>query len=301
MFNRLPKSVSIVEVGPRDGLQHESTVLPIGVKKAFISALVSAGCKRIEVGSFVSPKWVPQMADTPALMVQFPSNATCTFSALTPNLQGVEAAINAGVTEIAVFTGASNTFTQRNINCTIDQSLERFTQICAMAKRHNIKVRGYVSCIVDCPYEGATPINQVVKVCKALLDLGCFEVSLGDTIGTATPIKISQLLDSLLSDVNSSQLAVHFHDTYGQALANVLVALQYGISTLDSAAGGLGGCPYAKGASGNLATEDLVFMLEGMGIDTGIDIALLAAASQQLFQALPTQPYSKVLNAMLAS
>ncbi|HCL12275.1 MAG TPA: hydroxymethylglutaryl-CoA lyase [Alteromonas sp.] len=299
-MSKFPQQVSIVEVGARDGLQNETAVIELPVKLAFIDGLVRAGLKRIEAGSFVSPKWVPQMADSAAVFNSLGQDSGATFSALTPNEKGMLAAIDAGVDEVAVFAAASESFSQRNINCSIEQSLERFQPVFRLARQHNLPVRGYVSCVMGCPYEGAISPDAVLAVSQTLLDKGCYEISLGDTIGTGTPGQTAQLLSTLLKTIPASKLAVHFHDTYGQALANILVALQHGISVIDSAAGGLGGCPYAAGASGNVATEDVVYMLNGMGIDCGVDINALVAASTQIFDHLNREPASRTMRALLA-
>ena len=299
-MSKFPQQVSIVEVGARDGLQNETAVIELPVKLAFIDGLVRAGLKRIEAGSFVSPKWVPQMADSAAVFNSLGQDSGATFSALTPNEKGMLAAIDAGVDEVAVFAAASESFSQRNINCSIEQSLERFQPVFRLARQHNLPVRGYVSCVMGCPYEGAISPDAVLAVSQTLLDKGCYEISLGDTIGTGTPGQTAQLLSTLLKTIPASKLAVHFHDTYGQALANILVALQHGISVIDSAAGGLGGCPYAAGASGNVATEDVVYMLNGMGIDCGVDINALVAASTLIFDHLNREPASRTMRALLA-
>ena len=299
--NTLPKHVSIVEVGARDGLQNEATTLPVNIKVDFINQLAQAGLRRIEAGSFVSPKWVPQMADTADVFASLPHKSGCIYSALTPNEKGMQAAIDAGADEVAVFAAASESFSQKNINCSIAESLKRFSGVFSLAKQHNIRVRGYVSCVMGCPYEGAIKPEAVLRVSQSLLDMGCYEISLGDTIGTGTPGATKALLDVLLESIPASKLAVHFHDTYGQALANILVALQQGIAVIDSAAGGLGGCPYAAGASGNVATEDVVYMLNGMGISSGVDLTTLVAASAQIFGHLNRSPTSKTQAALLAN
>ena len=299
-MSNYPQQVSIVEVGARDGLQNEASVIDLPVKLAFIDGLLRAGLKRIEAGSFVSPKWVPQMADSAAVFNGLPQRTDSTFSALTPNEKGMLAAIDAGVDEVAVFAAASESFSQRNINCSIAQSLERFEPVFNLARQHNLRVRGYVSCVMGCPYEGAISPDAVLAVSQTLLDKGCYEISLGDTIGTGTPGQTARLLGTLLKTLPAAKLAVHFHDTYGQALANILVALQHGISVIDSAAGGLGGCPYAAGASGNVATEDVVYMLNGMGIDCGVDINALVAASTLIFDHLNREPASRTMRALLA-
>ncbi|WP_404340165.1 hydroxymethylglutaryl-CoA lyase [Pseudoalteromonas mariniglutinosa] len=292
MNNAFPKHVRIVEVGARDGLQNEATVSTAD-KVALINALAGAGIKDIEAGAFVSPKWVPQMADSNAVINAL-DLSTVNLSALTPNLRGAEAAQQAGIKEFAIFTAASEAFCQKNINCSIDESIDRFKEVMAFAKTHNIRVRGYVSCVLGCPYQGEVDINEVLKVAQRLLQLGCYEISLGDTIGVGTAQKVDQLLELLLQHIDKSKLAVHFHDTYGQALTNIYSALNRGIATVDSAVAGLGGCPYAKGASGNVATEDVVYLLQGLGIEHGIDLERLAKAGWAICSALNKQPVSKV-------
>ena len=296
----LPKSVKIVEVGPRDGLQNEQGIVPLAAKVALVEQLADAGCTVIETGSFVSPRWVPQMADSAAVFQQIKRQNNVRYTALTPNLHGLEAAIEAQVDEVAIFGAASEAFSQKNINCSIAQSLERFLPVIELAKKHQLPVRGYVSCVLGCPYAGHVAPQKVAEVSQRLMDMGCYEISLGDTIGVGTPIKTQQMLDAVLNCMPADKLAVHFHDTYGQALVNILVALQQGISVLDSAVSGLGGCPYAKGASGNVATEDLVYMLDGMNIETGINLKRLTQAGLNMMQALGRQSNSKVANAITA-
>ena len=288
-----PSSISIYEVGPRDGLQNERPVA-MSDKVQLINHLAKAGLKRIEAGSFVSAKWVPQMADSAAVLGQITRHAGVRYSALTPNLAGFEAALAAGVDEVAVFTAASESFCQRNINCSIQESITRFAPLMKQAKLVGIPVRGYVSCVLGCPYEGYIAPTQVAAVAQELLQLGVYEISLGDTIGVGTPLKARNMLDTVASKVPVAQLALHFHDTYGQALANILACLDAGITTLDAAVAGLGGCPYARGASGNLATEDLVYMLHGLGIQTGVDLPNLARAGAQISQILKRNNGSKV-------
>lgn len=294
----LPKSVKIVEVGPRDGLQNEQGLVPLAAKISLVEQLADAGCTVIETGSFVSPKWVPQMADSTALFQQIKRKSNVRYTALTPNLRGLEAAIEAKADEVAIFGAASEAFSQKNINCSIAESLERFVPVIELAQKHQLPVRGYVSCVLGCPYEGHIEPEKVAHVSKQLLDMGCYEVSLGDTIGVGTPIKTQQMLNTVLNLIPENKLAVHFHDTYGQALANILVALQQGISVVDSAVSGLGGCPYAKGASGNVASEDLVYMLHGMNIKTGIDLKKLIDAGLNMMQSLGRQSNSKVALAL---
>ncbi|AXN33205.1 hydroxymethylglutaryl-CoA lyase [Vibrio coralliilyticus] len=289
----LPESVKIVEVGPRDGLQNEQAV-STEAKVALINQLSSCGLTHIEAGSFVSPKWVPQMADSLEVMSKITRSPNVTYAALTPNARGFEQALDANANEVAVFTSSSQGFCQKNINCSIEESLERFRPVVAQAKDKGIPVRGYLSCIVDCPYDGPTEPSQVAKVAQALLDLGCYEVSLGDTIGTGTPLRVANMLDAVFERVPSQQVAVHFHDTWGQALANIYQALQMGVRVVDSSVAGLGGCPYAAGASGNVATEDVVYLCQGLGIETGVDLNRLAQAGWEISDALGRQPTSKV-------
>jgi hydroxymethylglutaryl-CoA lyase len=294
----LPKSVEIVEVGPRDGLQNEPQSLPAAVKVALIERLAEAGCRVVEAGAFVSPKWVPQMADTAEVLAALRRRPGVRYPVLVPNMKGLDRALAAGVEEIAVFGAASETFTQRNINCSIAESLERFAPVCAEALAAGLRVRGYVSCVLGCPYEGAVPVEKVAEVAAALEALGCAEISLGDTIGVGTPLKARAMLAAVAERVPLDRLAVHFHDTYGQALANILACLELGVATVDAAVAGLGGCPYARGASGNVATEDVVYMLNGLGIETGIDLEKLAAAGAAICAELGRPPASKVALAL---
>lgn len=296
----LPSKVSIVEVGPRDGLQNETLNLSAAQKIELINLLSKTGLKRIEAGSFVSPKWVPQMANSDEVFQALPSRTDVQYSALTPNLRGLETAIDAGVKEVAVFGSASEAFSQKNINCSISESLKRFEDVFQLADQNNIKVRGYVSCVMGCPYQGDISPKAVTQVSKALLDMGCYEISLGDTIGAGTPRATSLLLEDVLKDIPAQKLAAHFHDTYGQALVNLYKALEYGIATIDSAVAGLGGCPYAKGASGNVATEDVVYMLNGMKISSGVNMDKLLTASSYISEVLGRPPVSKAANALLA-
>lgn len=289
-----PKKVRIVEVGPRDGLQNEASPVSVADKIKFINMLTDAGFQTIEAGSFVSPKWVPQMADTDKVYEGIGKKSGVSYPVLVPNEKGMQAAVAAGVKEIAVFAAASESFSQKNINCSIAESLERFKPVIEEAKKNGIKVRGYVSCVLGCPYEGEIKPDAVAKVAKALFDMGCYEISLGDTIGVGTPVKTRQMIEAVKKVVPVKNLAVHFHDTYGQALVNILVALEEGISVVDSAAGGLGGCPYAKGATGNVATEDVVYMLDGMEVHTGVDLQKVAAAGQFIAQAVQKPIVSKV-------
>lgn len=296
----LPSKVSIVEVGPRDGLQNETLNLSSAQKIELINLLSKTGLKRIEAGSFVSPKWVPQMANSDEVFQALPSRTDVQYSALTPNLRGLETAIDAGVKEVAVFGSASEAFSQKNINCSISESLKRFEDVFQLADQNNIKVRGYVSCVMGCPYQGDISPKTVTQVSKALLDMGCYEISLGDTIGAGTPRATSLLLEDVLKDIPAQKLAAHFHDTYGQALVNLYKALEYGIATIDSAVAGLGGCPYAKGASGNVATEDVVYMLNGMEISSGVNMDRLLTSSSYISEVLGRPPVSKAANALLA-
>jgi hydroxymethylglutaryl-CoA lyase len=289
----LPRRVTVVEVGPRDGLQNEATALSVEDRVVFCDRLVAAGLPVVEVGAFVSAKWVPQMAGSEEVLRRVAKPAGVRLPVLVPNRAGYEFARAAGAREIAVFTAASETFNRRNTNATIDESFARFAEFVPEARREGLRVRGYVSTCFGCPYEGAVAPERVVDVAHRLVDLGCDEVSIGDTIGVAVPTQVADLLGRLGQAIPLDRLAVHLHDTRGTALANVLAALQEGVSVADSSAGGLGGCPYAPGASGNLATEDLLYMLHGMGIETGVDLAAVAAASRalgaRLGRALPSR------------
>ena len=290
----LPTSVRIVEVGPRDGLQNEAAVVPLAAKVDLIEALAEAGLKTVESGSFVSPKWVPQMADTAEVLAAIKRVPGVAYPVLVPNLKGLEAAVAGGVEEIAVFGAASESFSRKNINCSIAESLERFRPVVEAALAKGIRVRGYVSCVLGCPYEGEIAPDAVAAVSKALADMGCYEISLGDTIGVGTPLKAQAMVAAVAALVPVEKLAVHFHDTWGQALANILACLELGVAVVDSAVAGLGGCPYAKGATGNVATEDVVYMLDGMGIRTGVDLMKLAAAGRAITAVIGKAPVSKV-------
>jgi isopropylmalate/homocitrate/citramalate synthase len=292
------QQVSIVEVGARDGLQNEAAQVSTAIKAGLVNRLAAAGVMRIETGSFVSPRWVPQMADSAEVFAAIARLPGVRYSALTPNLQGFERAVAAGADEIAVFAAASEAFSQKNINCGIQESIQRFTEVCAAAREQGIAVRGYVSCAMGCPYQGAVPIADVTLAVRELMALGCYEVSIGDTIGVGTPVKVQQVLNACLQEARADQLAMHFHDTYGQALANLLAGLELGILTIDSSIAGLGGCPYAKGASGNVATEDVVYMLHGMGLHTGIDLARLVDTSHWICHELRRPNQSRVALAM---
>jgi isopropylmalate/homocitrate/citramalate synthase len=298
MTTPLPDRVRIVEVGPRDGLQNEPGSVPTDVKVALIDALTNAGLPAIEATSFVSPKWVPQMADNAEVMARIRRKPGVRYPVLTPNLKGFEAALTAGCDEVAVFVAASETFSRRNINCTIEESLERARPVTEAAQAHGIRVRGYISCVLGCPYEGDVAPERVRDVAGALAGIGCYEVSLGDTIGTGTPGRTRILLSTVAAAVPVSRLAGHFHDTYGQALANVLASLECGVATFDSSVSGLGGCPYAKGATGNVATEDLLYMLDGMGIETGVDMTALRRAGHYIVAHLGRPTASRVARAL---
>ncbi|MFW9266743.1 hydroxymethylglutaryl-CoA lyase [Pseudomonas sp. NR3] len=296
----LPSFVRLIEVGPRDGLQNESQPISVTDKVRLVDALSAAGLGYIEVGSFVSPKWVPQMAGSAEVFAQIQRKPGVTYGALAPNLRGFEDALAAGVKEVAVFAAASEAFSQRNINCSIKESLERFAPIMEAAQRNGVSVRGYVSCVLGCPYEGAVEPEQVAWVARELYDMGCYEVSLGDTIGTGTAGATRRMFEVVSGDVPREKLAGHFHDTYGQAMANVYASLLEGIAVFDSSISGLGGCPYAKGASGNVATEDVLYLLKGLGIETGIDLDALIAAGQQICDVLGHPTGSRVAKARLA-
>ncbi|KAK4482788.1 hypothetical protein RD792_009958 [Penstemon davidsonii] len=297
-FKDIPRYVKIVEVGPRDGLQNEKTIVPTSVKVELIRKLVSCGLPVVEATSFVSPKWVPQLADAKDVMDAVKNFEGVRLPVLTPNLKGFEAAVAAGAKEVAVFASASESFSKSNINCTIDESLSRYRSVTSAAKRLSIPVRGYVSCVVGCPVEGSISPTKVAHVAKELHDMGCFEISLGDTIGVATPGTVLPMLEAVIAVVPVEKLAVHFHDTYGQSLPNILLSLQMGISTVDSSVSGLGGCPYAKGASGNVATEDVVYMLNGLGVKTNIDMGKLMLAGEYISKYLGRQSGSKTAVAL---
>ena len=296
----LPTHVRIVEVGPRDGLQNEAQPISVADKVQLVDALTAAGLGYIEVGSFVSPKWVPQMAGSADVFAQIQRKSGVTYGALAPNLRGFEDAMAAGVKEVAVFAAASEAFSQRNINCSISESLERFVPIMDAARQHGVSVRGYVSCVLGCPYEGNVAPEQVALVARELYAMGCYEVSLGDTIGTGTAGDTRKMFEVVAADVPREKLAGHFHDTYGQAMANIYASLLEGISVFDSSIAGLGGCPYAKGASGNVATEDVVYLLNGLGIETGIHLDALILAGQQICTVLGRPTGSRVAKARSA-
>jgi len=291
---QVPKRVQIVEVGPRDGLQNEPTPISVSTKVALIEGLAAAGLSVIESGSFVSPKWVPQMAGSAETFSAISRSEGTTYSALVPNYKGFEAALRAKVDEVAIFTAVTDGFCQKNINCSVAESLERFDSVFAAAKQKGIKVRGYISCCLGCPYDGKVEPESVAQLAAKLIDLGCYQIVVSDTIGVGTPGLVRNVIESVKTRVPVEKIAVHFHDTYGQALANVLAALQGGVSTVDSSVSGLGGCPYAKGASGNLATEDLVFMLKGMGIETGVNLDKLVEVGADISRELNRKSGSKV-------
>jgi isopropylmalate/homocitrate/citramalate synthase len=297
----LPNRVKIVEVGPRDGLQNEKTIVPLAVKVELIDRLSDTGLPVIEAGAFVSPKWVPQMADTAEVLAAIRRRPGVGYPVLVPNIKGLEQAIASGVEEIAIFSAASEAFSARNINCSIAESLERFRAVAETALAQGIRVRGYVSCVLGCPYQGQVPIAEVVRVSRALLDLGCYEISLGDTTGVGTAGAARALVEKLSEVVPIEKLAVHFHDTYGQALTNIHACLEAGIAVVDASVAGLGGCPYAKGASGNVATEDVVYLLNGLGIDSGVDLTSLASTGIWISQTLGRPNGSKTGNALAAA
>ncbi|MEE8276217.1 MAG: hydroxymethylglutaryl-CoA lyase [Alphaproteobacteria bacterium] len=291
--------VKIVEVGPRDGLQNEARSVPAAVKIELIDRLAAAGLPSVEAGAFVSPKWVPQMADSDAVLAGIARRQGIAYPVLVPNMQGYARARAADAKEIAVFAAASETFSRRNVNCSIAESLERFRPVAEAAERDGVAVRGYVSCVLGCPYEGEVATAAVVEVAQGLIALGCTEVSLGDTIGVGTPIKARAMVEAVAGVVGLDRVAVHFHDTYGQALANILACLEAGVATVDSAVAGLGGCPYAPGAAGNVATEDVLYMFAGMGLETGVDFDAVAAAGRFICDALGRPPASKVAQALV--
>ena len=298
----LAKHVKVVEVGPRDGLQNEpGGMLDAKVKANLIDQLAAAGLTHIEAAAFVHPKWVPQMANSAQVLKLITTHKHVSYSALTPNMRGLERAIEAGVNEVAVFGAASESFSQRNTNCSIAESIKRFEPVVQMALDAGLKVRGYVSVVIDCPYEGKVAPTAVASIAQQLIHMGCYEVSLGDTIGTATPSRMLHMLEAVSYNIPISNLAGHCHNTYGQALANVLCMLEAGVTTFDSSVAGLGGCPYAKGASGNLATEDLVYMLHGLGIHTGISLDRLARVGQSISDLLGRPNGSHAGSAMISS
>lgn len=299
---KVPSQVKIVEMGPRDGLQNEKQPVSTEVKLELIKRLIEAGEKHIEATAFVSPKWVPQMADHNEMMAGLKDLDAkgIMFPVLTPNMRGFEGALAGGAKEVAVFAAASESFSQKNINCSIEESIERFKPIIKAAKENNILVRGYVSCVLGCPFEGEIAPGKVAQVAKSLYELGCYEISLGDTIGTGTPAKAQAMIKAVSEFVPVEKLACHFHDTYGQALANIYACLQLGVATIDSSVAGLGGCPYAPGATGNVASEDVVYMLDGLGIETGIDLDKLVDAGLYISEQLGRKPVSNAANAIIS-
>lgn len=298
LLERIPKYVKIVEVGPRDGLQNEKDIVPTDVKIELIKMLASSGLPVVEATSFVSPKWVPQLADAKLVLQAVQNVQGSRLPVLTPNLKGLEAAVAAGAKEVAVFASASESFSKSNINCSVEESLIRFREVVSAAEKLSLPVRGYISCVVGCPVEGAVSPSQVAYVAKELSIMGCYEISLGDTIGVGTPGTVIPMLEAVLDVVPVEKLAVHFHDTYGQALSNILLSLQMGISTVDSSIAGLGGCPYAKGASGNVATEDVVYMLNGLGVETNVDLQKLLLAGDFICKHLNRASGSKAATAL---
>ena len=297
---KLPSRVRIVDVGPRDGLQNEKGEVPTAIKLELIDRLGDAGLRSIEATAFVSPKWIPQMADHTEVLEGIRRRPGVSYPVLTPNLKGFEAAKAAGATEVAVFGAASESFSKKNINCSIAESLERFRPVVDAAKASNIKVRGYISCVVACPYEGTIAPQKVADVAGDLYDMGCYEVSLGDTIGAGTPGKTQAMIEACLKRVPAGKLAGHYHDTYGQALANIYASMELGVAAFDSSVSGLGGCPYAKGASGNVATEDVLYMLEGLGIETGVDLGKVVDTGVWISAFLKREPGSKAGRAIAA-
>ena len=294
----LPQQVRIVEVGPRDGLQNEKQAIPTAAKIQLIEMLVDAGLTYIEAGSFVNPKWVPQMADSAEVFAGINRKTHITYAALVPNLQGYERALAVNANEVAIFAAASEAFSQKNINCSISESIKRFEALISAAQAQKIPVRGYISCVAGCPYSGDVEPATVATIAKELLAMGCYEISLGDTIGVGTAEQIKKLIETAAQDIPIEKLAVHMHDTYGQALANIYASLEMGVSVIDSSVAGLGGCPYAAGASGNVATEDLVYLLNGLGIMHGVDLPTLIQAGNFISKSLNKPNQSKVAKAM---
>ena len=293
-MSEFQKYVKLVEVGPRDGLQNEKQIVPATTKIEFINRLSASGLQTIEATSFVSPKWIPQLADAEEVFKGIEKKPGVAYPVLVPNEKGMQRALAAGAKEVSIFTAASETFNQKNINCSIAESIERFKPVMTMAAEHHIRVRGYISTVIGCPYEGAIRPEAVAQVAKQLNTIGCYEISLGDTIGVGTPVKSQRMLAAVAAVVPMLKLAVHFHDTYGQALANIHACLELGAAVVDSSTSGLGGCPYAKGATGNVATEDVLFMLTGMGIETGVDMSKLLVAGAFISKALARTPASKL-------
>lgn len=296
----LPDAVKIVEVGPRDGLQNEPRTVATAVKIELIDRLSATGLKSIEATAFVSPKWVPQMADNAAVMAGIRRGPGISYPVLVPNMKGFEDALQSGCGEVAVFAAASESFSRKNINCSIDESLDRFVPVTEAAEKNNVRVRGYISCVLGCPYEGDVSTQTVARVAARLFEMGCYEISLGDTIGVGTAGATQAMVDAVMERVPRENIAGHFHDTYGQALANVLAAMQRGVAVFDSSVAGLGGCPYARGATGNVATEDLLYLLNGLGISTGVDLDAVVDIAGFISEALGRPPVSRVARAMLA-
>ena len=297
----LPQKVKLVEVGARDGLQNETQIVPADIKVSLIDRLAAAGLTAIEAGAFVHPKRVPQMADTAEVLAGLSRRPGVRYPVLVPNERGMARALAARAEEVAVFAAASESFSRHNINCSIDESLGRFAPVMETAAANAVPVRGYVSCVLGCPYEGEIAPERVAEVAERLVDIGCYEVSLGDTIGVGTPGKARAMVEAVAAQVPLAQLSVHFHDTYGQALANIHACLEFGIATVDSSVAGLGGCPYAPGATGNVASEDVLYLLDGLGIETGVDLAKLAAAGRFISQHLGRPPASKVALALASA
>jgi len=290
----IAKKIQIVEVGPRDGLQNEKIWVETETKIALIEKLADAGLTKIEAASFVSPKWVPQMKDAFEVLSGIERRPGVTYPVLTPNLKGFERALEAGVTEVAVFGAASEAFSQKNINCSISESVERFRPVLEAAQKNSVRVRGYISCVLGCPYQGEVPLESVVNLAEKMSEMGCYEISLGDTIGIGTPLQAKKMVETVAEKVPVSNLALHFHDTRGQALANIYACLELGVSVIDASVSGLGGCPYAQGASGNVATEDVVYMLHGIGIKTGVDIEKLIETGRFISDVFGRLPQSRV-------
>ena len=297
---KYPERVKMVEVGPRDGLQNEPGSVPAEVKVALIDRLSDAGFQVVEAGSFVSPKWVPQMADTAEVMAHIRRQPGVTYPVLVPNMKGLEAAIAAKATEVAGFAAATEAFSKRNTNCTIAESMQRQAEVCKAALGAGLRVRGYISVVLDCPYEGEVKPEAVAAVSQHLYDMGCYEISLGDTIGTGTPAKAQRMIETVAKKIPIGKLAGHFHDTYGQALANILAVMELGVATFDSSVAGLGGCPYAKGATGNVASEDVLYMLGGLGIETGVDMGRLLDAAEFICAQLKRPTVSRAGRALAA-
>ena len=295
-----PQAVRLVEVGPRDGLQNESKPVPVDAKVALIDALSAAGHATVEAGSFVSPKWVPQMASTDEVMARIVRKPGVSYPVLVPNKQGMNGAVEAKCGEIAIFTAASEAFCRKNTNCSIDESFERFAPVMEAAQKHGMKVRGYVSTVLACTYDGKVAPAKVAEVSDRLFRMGCYEISLGDTIGVGTPGESVAMIDAVAEKVPREKIAAHFHDTYGQSLANILAVMERGIAVFDTAVAGLGGCPYAKGASGNVGTEDVIYLMNGLGIRHGVDLDAIAAAGREICMALGREPASKVAQALKA-